>query len=97
MIKDEFGIDIKFKKDKTQRLACGCTQSKDIGMNNTCVMGCEYCYATITNAKAIENKKKHDPNFSSLIKHELTNEMIEKIEKFKKGITVEDSQISLEF
>ena len=97
LINEEFGIDLNYKKDKTQRLACGCTQSKDIGMNNTCVMGCEYCYATISNHKAIENKKKHDPNFSSLIKHDLTADMKEKIEMFKQGNFVEDSQFNFEF
>lgn len=97
LIKKEFNVGLKFKKDKSQRLACGCTDSKDIGMNNTCLMGCEYCYATVSNNSAIHNKKKHNPKFSSVIEHELNDKMIEQINDFKSGKIKKSTQYELKF
>jgi len=34
------------KKDPTQRASCLCVTSRDIGINDTCVHGCPYCYST---------------------------------------------------
>jgi len=40
-----FGIEINNKKDRNQRKECGCVVSKDIGMYNSCLHQCIYCYA----------------------------------------------------
>ena len=46
-------------KDKGQRAFCGCIKSKDIGEYNTCVHGCEYCYANASKQAAVMNYKCH--------------------------------------
>jgi hypothetical protein len=50
---------ISHKKDPVQRETCGCVVSKDVGMYDSCVFGCQYCYATTNFEKAKENKKRH--------------------------------------
>jgi len=57
---------LHFKKDPSQRKTCGCVVSKDIGVNNTCLYGCKYCYATRSLMSARENFKKHDSKSPSL-------------------------------
>ena len=66
-IERTFGISVINKKDPSQRKACGCVVSKDIGMCHTCLFGCRYCYATSSLERAQANHSKHDPNSPSLI------------------------------
>ncbi len=60
LIRRELGVNVQYKKDKGQRKDCLCTVSKDIGAVNTCLMGCEYCYATQSQKAALINWKRHN-------------------------------------
>ena len=66
-LSDIFGLDLKWKKDPSQRKSCGCVVSKDIGMYNSCLFECAYCYATTSFKRARTNYKAHDPESISLI------------------------------
>lgn len=62
-----FGLDVEQKKDPGQRKACGCVVSKDIGMYDSCLFGCQYCYATASFERARVNYGEHDPQSPSLV------------------------------
>ncbi len=66
-IREVFGVNVTHKKDKSQRKECGCVISKDIGMYNSCLFGCQYCYATTSFEKAKINNQQHDPHSPSLL------------------------------
>lgn len=57
-----FGIDVPTKKDPSQRPQCGCAVSRDIGAYNTCLFGCQYCYATADFEAARRRYARHDPS-----------------------------------
>lgn len=62
-----FGLQLTLGKDPSQRAACGCVASRDIGMYDACLFGCTYCYATGSFARAGENYASHDPAGESLL------------------------------
>lgn len=49
------------------RPGCRCTASRDIGIYDTCPLGCVYCYATRSCQVALHRMAFHDPSSESLL------------------------------
>jgi hypothetical protein len=62
-----FAGSFPITKDPGQRRDCRCAPSKDIGMNDSCLHGCVYCYATRSHQVAVGNHGRHDPGAPSLL------------------------------
>jgi hypothetical protein len=62
LINKLWSLHIDNKKDPTQRESCLCVISKDIGINDTCIHGCQYCYSTRNLTLAKRRHSIHDPN-----------------------------------
>lgn len=62
-------LNLKYKKAPSQREFCLCMVSKDVGINDTCVHGCPYCYSTRNYALAERRYKEHNPTAPALWGH----------------------------
>lgn len=61
------GVKAPARKDPSQRKACRCVASRDIGMYDTCVFGCRYCYATSGLETARRRHAGHSPRAERLV------------------------------
>jgi hypothetical protein len=62
-----FGLEVSHVKHSAQRKACGCVVSKDIGMYDSCLFSCSYCYATSKFERSRLNYNLHNPEAPSLL------------------------------
>ena len=66
LLAELFGGEWSTRKDPGQRADCRCIPSRDIGVSDTCLFGCRYCYATRSHALARKRRAEHDPEAESL-------------------------------
>lgn len=61
LINQTWSINLTTSKDAYQRPSCPCIAGKDIGVNDTCIHGCLYCYSTRNINVATRRHSEHDP------------------------------------
>lgn len=61
ILERQLGCTLSVGKDRNQRPACRCAQSIDIGMYDSCLHGCRYCYANHSDALVQKAPALHDP------------------------------------
>lgn len=61
------GYKLDLKKDPGQRRECRCVESVDIGVYDTCISGCKYCYAVNHSASSKRKYELHDPESPLLV------------------------------
>ena len=67
VLENAIGNNLKVPKGKYKNRECNCLMGSDIGLYNTCMHGCKYCYAN-SNIKLVKkNQKLHNPYSPLLI------------------------------
>lgn len=64
-----WSLKLRYSKDPSQRNFCLCMKSKDIGINDTCIHGCRYCYSTRNETMAKRRFSEHNPDTPALWGH----------------------------
>lgn len=75
-IEELIGYKITGSKDKSQRAECGCMESIDIGVYDTCRYMCQYCYALNNIKKLKENLNNYDVHSPFLCSKSNENDII---------------------
>lgn len=85
------GCKLIGQKDKNQRENCGCMESVEVGVYNTCLNGCKYCYANFNDDKVKENVKLYNESTPLLCGNiDLADKVTE-----RKVKSLKDAQINL--
>ncbi len=73
------------------REGCDCLLGGDIGVYNTCLHGCKYCYANVDREAVERNYKEHDEESPFMIGHAMPNDIV----KEAKQVSWRDDQLSI--
>lgn len=87
------GTKLDFPKIKNTRTSCACFLGNDIGMYNTCLHLCKYCYANYDAETVLKNNANHDPASPLLVGNIRPEDEIHQAEQ-KSWI---DGQLSFDF
>ncbi|MGN1181429.1 MAG: DUF1848 domain-containing protein [Faecalibacillus sp.] len=85
-----FSFNIPLHQQNT-RTGCSCLLNHDIGVYNSCLHGCLYCYANDNRKTVIQNYRHHDCLSPFLIGHEQKDDIIKKA----KQSSYKNKQLSL--
>jgi hypothetical protein len=66
LVNSLWGLALPYVKDPSMRRLCRCTASKDIGVGDTCINGCPYCYSVRNKEFARRRYEEHDPHSPAL-------------------------------
>ena len=67
VLEKAIGNNLKVPKGKYHNRECNCLMGRDIGLYNTCMHGCKYCYANSNMKLVKKNQKLHNPDSPLLI------------------------------
>ena len=87
------GQHLNVPKKKSAREACACYLSGDIGVYNTCLHLCKYCYANHEPERVREQHRLHDPASPFLIGNYMEGDVIHDVPQ--KSWILEQGQLEL--
>ena len=67
IVEKAIGFPLNAPKNGSKRESCNCLMGNDIGMYNTCMHLCKYCYANYSEELVRSNVSKHNPNSPFLV------------------------------
>ena len=70
------GMPLEVERDKGQRPGCGCSASIDIGVYDTCLHSCRYCYAHTSEQRLRANVSGYDPESPMLVGNVVSGDRI---------------------